>query len=179
MTSQCWTQDFSIAESWGRKWLPSKCTTSKNRLIKVLVFLFQVDLTFPAHFNLQDLASEDVMMLDSGDEVYIWIGSEATNEEKEKALQLAEVSKYSQLPKHLKWTNEVLFFLAGLHLHRPDWPWSDQHLDFQHQGGRGAQFLYLLVPLFLERWAFFKINKFLDWLNVKTQVEKWFYFLDL
>ena len=31
------------------------------------------------------------MILDSGDEIYVWIGQEATDEEKEKGLQLAKV----------------------------------------------------------------------------------------
>jgi hypothetical protein len=33
------------------------------------------------------------MMLDSGAEIYIWIGDEASNEEKEKSVQLAKVVK--------------------------------------------------------------------------------------
>ena len=31
------------------------------------------------------------MMLDSGAEIYIWIGNEANNDEKEKALEIAKV----------------------------------------------------------------------------------------
>ena len=42
---------------------------------------------------LQDLVPEDVMMLDSGAEIYIWIGNEANNDEKEKALEIAKVTK--------------------------------------------------------------------------------------
>jgi hypothetical protein len=33
------------------------------------------------------------MMLDSGAEIYIWIGDEASSEEKEKSVQLAKVGK--------------------------------------------------------------------------------------
>jgi len=32
------------------------------------------------------------MMLDSGDEIYIWIGNEASDEEKDLALPFAEVN---------------------------------------------------------------------------------------
>ncbi len=40
---------------------------------------------------LQDLVTDDVMLLDSGAEIYIWVGDEASSEEKAKAFQLAKV----------------------------------------------------------------------------------------
>ena len=33
--------------------------------------------TLIVNFDLQDLISDDVMLLDSGDEVYVWVGKEA------------------------------------------------------------------------------------------------------
>ena len=40
----------------------------------------------------QDLNEDDVMVLDSGDEVYVWIGKGASDEEKEKSWAMAKVS---------------------------------------------------------------------------------------
>ena len=34
------------------------------------------------------------MVLDTGDEIYIWIGSGASDEEKEKSLEIAEVNTF-------------------------------------------------------------------------------------
>uniref|UniRef100_A0A4D5R9Y8 Gelsolin, cytoplasmic n=1 Tax=Scolopendra viridis TaxID=118503 RepID=A0A4D5R9Y8_SCOVI len=41
-------------------------------------------------YRQEDLDSDDVMILDSGDEIYIWIGNESNVEERAKASQLAE-----------------------------------------------------------------------------------------
>lgn len=43
--------------------------------------------------SFQDLIEDDVMILDSGDEVYVWIGKDASDEEKEKGLSIAKVSE--------------------------------------------------------------------------------------
>lgn len=40
----------------------------------------------------QDLNEDDVMVLDSGDEVYVWVGRGSDDQEKEKAFAMAEVS---------------------------------------------------------------------------------------
>ena len=40
-------------------------------------------------FDKSDLVSDDVMILDSGDELYVWVGNDSVAEEKEKALELA------------------------------------------------------------------------------------------
>ena len=37
------------------------------------------------------------MMLDSGAEIYIWIGNEANNDEKEKALEIAKVTNMKSI----------------------------------------------------------------------------------
>ena len=39
--------------------------------------------------KLQDLVDDVVMFLDSGDEIYIWVGKEAAPEETGQALELA------------------------------------------------------------------------------------------
>ncbi|XP_071439636.1 gelsolin, cytoplasmic [Hetaerina americana] len=42
------------------------------------------------NFKQEDLDEDDVMMLDTGDEVYVWIGDKASTEEKQKAMKVAE-----------------------------------------------------------------------------------------
>lgn len=44
-----------------------------------------------ANFEQDDLDPDDVMVLDGGDEVYVWVGSGSTDEEKEKSLDMAKV----------------------------------------------------------------------------------------
>lgn len=43
-----------------------------------------------AHFSQEDLNEDDVMVLDSGDEVYVWVGRGSDDQEKEKALEMAK-----------------------------------------------------------------------------------------
>lgn len=43
------------------------------------------------HFEQEDLDSDDVMILDGGDEIYIWEGQGSSDEEKEKSLDMAKV----------------------------------------------------------------------------------------
>ena len=38
----------------------------------------------------QDLVSEDVMVLDAGDELYVWIGKDSDASEKESGLLMAK-----------------------------------------------------------------------------------------
>uniref|UniRef100_A0A1B0GQK7 Gelsolin-like domain-containing protein n=1 Tax=Phlebotomus papatasi TaxID=29031 RepID=A0A1B0GQK7_PHLPP len=45
-----------------------------------------------AHFEQDDLDQDDIMVLDGGDEVYVWEGNGSTEEEKEKAMDMAKVS---------------------------------------------------------------------------------------
>merc|ERR1712083_583950 len=37
-----------------------------------------------SHFEQENMVPEDVMILDSGDEIYLWVGEKANTEEKEK-----------------------------------------------------------------------------------------------
>ena len=43
-------------------------------------------------FDQKDLSQDSVLILDSGDEIYIWIGNEASDSDKENSLELAKVS---------------------------------------------------------------------------------------
>lgn len=45
-----------------------------------------------AEFNQEDLNEDDCMVLDGGDEVYVWIGKTASPEEKKQSLEMAKVS---------------------------------------------------------------------------------------
>jgi hypothetical protein len=40
---------------------------------------------------LQDLDEDDVMVLDSGDEIYVWIGNKASETERQLVSKMAEV----------------------------------------------------------------------------------------
>ncbi|KAG8223496.1 hypothetical protein J437_LFUL004964, partial [Ladona fulva] len=41
-------------------------------------------------FKQEDLDEDDVMILDSGDEIYVWVGSKASSEERQQAMKMAE-----------------------------------------------------------------------------------------
>ena len=43
-------------------------------------------------FDQKDLVHDSVLILDSGDEIYIWVGNEASDSDKEKSLELAKVN---------------------------------------------------------------------------------------
>lgn len=45
-----------------------------------------------AEFEQEDLDQDDIMVMDGGDEVYVWEGNGATAEEREKAMDMAKVS---------------------------------------------------------------------------------------
>ena len=45
-------------------------------------------------FDQSDLVTEDVMILDSGEEIYNWVGSGANEEETKKALALSKVNRH-------------------------------------------------------------------------------------
>ncbi|XP_037922768.1 gelsolin isoform X3 [Hermetia illucens] len=42
------------------------------------------------HFEQEDLDVDDIMVLDGGDEIYVWIGDGSTKEEKEKSIDMAK-----------------------------------------------------------------------------------------
>ena len=39
------------------------------------------------------MVEDDVMILDSGDEVYVWLGNDSDEQERKEALKLAKVSE--------------------------------------------------------------------------------------
>lgn len=45
-----------------------------------------------ANFAQDDLDPDDIMVLDGGDEVYVWVGTGSTEEEKAKSIDMAKVS---------------------------------------------------------------------------------------
>ena len=59
-------------------------------------------------FKKTDLNPDDVMMLDSGAEIYLWIGKNAKDEEKDKALELAKEYLKAD-PTHRDATNTLIF----------------------------------------------------------------------
>jgi gelsolin len=44
-----------------------------------------------SNFEQDDLDPDDIMVLDGGDEVYVWIGQGSTDEEKAKSNEMAKV----------------------------------------------------------------------------------------
>uniref|UniRef100_A0A0K2UCV6 Gelsolin-like domain-containing protein n=1 Tax=Lepeophtheirus salmonis TaxID=72036 RepID=A0A0K2UCV6_LEPSM len=58
-------------------------------------------------FKKDDLVSDDVMILDSGDEIYVWNGSDADKSEKEKGYDLA-MEYLKNDPTHRNETNTLL-----------------------------------------------------------------------
>lgn len=53
------------------------------------------------NYSQDDLAEDDVMVLDSGDEVYVWVGNTASQREKELSLKMAEdYLKMSPIHRH-------------------------------------------------------------------------------
>lgn len=42
----------------------------------------------------QDLDEDDIMVLDSGDEIYVWVGNKSSSEERQLGMKMAEVWKY-------------------------------------------------------------------------------------
>jgi hypothetical protein len=57
-------------------------------------------------FDQDDLNVDDAMVLDAGDEVYVWVGDGAEEEEKDKAFEMAAVSTLSTFRRSI--TNLVL-----------------------------------------------------------------------
>lgn len=55
------------------------------------------------YFEQEDLDEDDIMVLDGGDEVYVWVGNKSTAEEKEKSIEMARVSRAFANDPHLKY----------------------------------------------------------------------------
>lgn len=62
------------------------------------------------HYEQEDMDVDDIMVLDGGDEIYVWEGDGSTEEEKSKSLEMANVSP---LDVRLTITNNSnIFFLC-------------------------------------------------------------------
>ena len=55
----------------------------------------------------QDMVEDDVMILDSGDEIYVWIGNDANQDERKESLKLAEV-RHGFIKLDLFWRDAAL-----------------------------------------------------------------------
>lgn len=47
------------------------------------------------HYEQEDMDVDDIMVLDGGDEIYVWEGDGSTEEEKSKSLEMANVCAFS------------------------------------------------------------------------------------
>jgi gelsolin len=61
------------------------------------------------------LDPDDIMVLDGGDEVYVWVGTGSTDEEKTKSLDMAKVIEKIEKPRR-----NFIDFPSGIHLDRPN-----------------------------------------------------------
>ncbi len=66
------------------------------------------------NFYQEDLDIDDVFILDGGDEIYVWEGRDCSEEEKEKSMQLANVS-FILLLHTLSFRPFLFFILPDLH----------------------------------------------------------------
>lgn len=48
-------------------------------------------------FEQADMDADDIMILDGGDEVYVWEGAGSTTEEKEKSLEVGNVRNHNEI----------------------------------------------------------------------------------
>lgn len=78
-----------------------------------------------ANFEQDDLDSDDVMILDGGDEVYVWIGKGSTEEERQKSTEMANVRRLVESGSSVF----ILKIFSGIHSHRPDRPFRGNCAD--------------------------------------------------
>ena len=62
------------------------------------------------------MVEDDVMILDSGDEVYVWLGNDSDEQERKEALKLAKVSDNNILGHFAQlFLQQIIFKLITLH----------------------------------------------------------------
>ena len=59
-------------------------------------------------FEQKDLVPDDVMILDSGDEIYVWVGKDSDAEERKKAMEMAQ-EYLAKDPSHRDENNTLIF----------------------------------------------------------------------
>lgn len=59
-------------------------------------------------FEQKDLVADDVMILDSGDEIYVWVGKDSDEEERKKAMEMAK-EYLAKDPSHRDENNTLIF----------------------------------------------------------------------
>lgn len=58
---------------------------------RILAGRLKLIVTEISEFCQEDMNEDDVMVLDGGDEIYVWIGNTASAEEKQQSLEMAKV----------------------------------------------------------------------------------------
>lgn len=58
---------------------------------RILAGRLKLIVTEISEFCQEDMNEDDVMVLDGGDEIYVWIGNTASPEEKQQSLEMAKV----------------------------------------------------------------------------------------
>lgn len=59
-------------------------------------------------FDQEDLDEDDVMILDGGDEIYVWEGKDSTHEERRKSIEVA----------HVRYQDEIYIWISHHYHHR-------------------------------------------------------------
>jgi len=63
-------------------------------------------------FPLQDLVDDDVMVLDSGHEIYVWIGLHSTDKEREAGFKMAQV--FIKFFNNLLILSKIIIYFAAV-----------------------------------------------------------------
>lgn len=69
-------------------------------------------------FNQSDLDVDDIMIIDGGDEIYLWEGKGTTDEEKEKSIEMAKVQIGRSSNRFMSFIFLFVFGFSDVHAHR-------------------------------------------------------------
>ena len=75
----------------GKKWYPIRNRTTRRlpRLYQCGVGTGVFDVEEIVHYCQDDLMSDDVYILDSGEDIFVWVGRKATKREKKMAMEVS------------------------------------------------------------------------------------------